>query len=182
MELAKITKKIIECLEDEVDVVENIGSQTGLLDIRNPQIIAENFPAIRITPKQLSPKQLDYFNTQEYEATYLLYYFNKAKDDWMDDVASLNLLDKVLRLVKSNNWGINSITPAMNITANALTVRQINGHLINGWQVEWQHTMQLECENNTVETPVKPKSLYFSSNRDDFGIADKYSEVKGYER
>ncbi|RDH42282.1 hypothetical protein [Zooshikella ganghwensis] len=53
-----------------------------MLDIRNPKIIVENFPAIRITPKQLSPKQLDYFNTQEYEATYLLWvrlFFNDPK-------------------------------------------------------------------------------------------------------
>ncbi|MGI0119443.1 hypothetical protein [Zooshikella sp. RANM57] len=182
MKLAEITERIIECFEDNISEAKNIGSQTGILDIRNPQLTVNDFPALRITPKQLSPKQQDFFDTQEYEITYLLYYFNKAKDDWMDDMVSLNLLDNVLRFIKSNNWGVNSITPARNVIANTLSINKIGDHLVNGWQVEWQHTMQLASDNASIETPDNPKHLFFSSDRDDFGIAERYTEVNSNER
>ncbi|MDE1463360.1 hypothetical protein [Spartinivicinus poritis] len=178
MKLSIITNKMIEYIEQNITEVDNVGSQSGLVYERKPIILTDIFPAIRIVPKLLKPKQQDLFDTQEYEATYALYYFNQVKDDWADDMIALNHLDKLLRLIKSSKWGLGILTPASNVTADALNIHEADGKLISGWKIEWQHLIQLPHDSPTTITPINPENLYISTDRDDFGIAEKYNEVK----
>ncbi|MCX4026620.1 hypothetical protein H0A36_00450 [Endozoicomonas sp. SM1973] len=178
MKLSTITNKIIEYIEQNISEVDNVGSQSGLVYERKPIILTDIFPAIRIVPRLFKPKQQDLFNSQEYEATYALYYYYQAKDDWAEDMIALNHIDKLLRLIKSSKWGLDILTPALNITAAVLNIHETNEKLISGWKIEWQHLIQLPHDNPTTITPINPENLYISTDRDDFGIAEKYNEVK----
>lgn len=177
MELAAITSKIIEYLENNTTEVENIGSQPGLVNDKDSILLTNQFPAIRIVPKLLKPTQQDIVNTQEYEATYVLYYLNQAKDDWAEDMLALNTMDKLLRLIKSNNWGLSILTPAANVIAEVLSIKKMDSKVISGWKVEWNHLIHLPHDTPSTLTSITPENLYISTNRDDFGIAEKYNEV-----
>jgi len=140
-DINQVRDAIVATIKEALPALKSCSSHGGRFDLQELQRWSKQAPAVLVAAVQI-PALADN-RANQMRVRWVAYLMVKDAPGASRDVAALDYTEALMRLVKGNDWGLNSMQRPENIAADNLYNSGSDRNGMALWAVSWQQAVNL---------------------------------------